>query len=141
LKWFKLLLLDDADIQEGVRDSEYLRKTKASLRDGKNSKDPIDVVADYLKLLWQHTIQSMKRERGDMGVDGLPFKVVLTVPAIWKEYAKERMHQAAEKAGILDPRACGDTTLQLVSEPEAAALATLNEFKNETHFKVCLRRL
>src|SRR6201999_3940981 len=76
LKWFKLLLLDDADIQEGVRDSEYLKKTKASLRDNRYSKDPIDVVADYLKLLWQHTIQSMKRERGDMGVDGLPFKVV-----------------------------------------------------------------
>jgi hypothetical protein len=72
----------------------------------------------------------MKRARGAGAVDGLPFKVALTVPAIWKPYAHEKMREAARAAGILSSRVCGQTTLKLVSEPEAAALATLNEFRN-----------
>jgi hypothetical protein len=95
-------------------------------------KTAVEVVADYLRLLWDHTITSMKRERGSRVVDGLPFKVVLSVPAIWKPYALSRMLVAARMAGILDERLCGDTTLHLVSEPEAAALATLSEYRGRT---------
>ena len=47
------------------------------------------------------------------------------------------MRQAALDAGILEPRLCSDTTLHFVSEPEAAALATLRDMK-AAQFGVCL---
>jgi molecular chaperone DnaK (HSP70) len=67
-------------------------------------------------------------------VDHLPFRVVLTIPAFWPPYARAAMWEGAERAGILADRPCGSTTLELVSEPEAAALAILNE--PGTHYEV-----
>jgi hypothetical protein len=133
IRWFKLLLLNPDDLDDDVRDSSHLKIAKQKLEDA--GKSVVQVVADYLRLLWEHTIASMKRERGSIGVDGLPFKVVLTVPAIWKPYAQSRMIKAAKLAGIFDERLCGDTVLQLVSEPEAAALATLGEYHNRSDVK------
>jgi hypothetical protein len=127
IRWFKLLLLKDEDLQDDIRDSSFLNKAKTKLLE--LGITPEQAVADYLSLLWDHTMSSMKRARGAGAVDGLPLKVVLTVPAIWKPYAHEKMRNAARAAGILNPRPCGETTLKLVSEPEAAALATLNEFR------------
>jgi hypothetical protein len=127
IRWFKLLLLNPEDLDQDVKDSSHLKIAKQKLKEA--GKSVVQAVADYLRLLWEHTISSMKRERGAIGVDGLPFKVVLTVPAIWKPYAQSRMLKAAKLAGILDERLCGNTSLQLVSEPEAAALATLGEYR------------
>ena len=60
-------------------------------------------------------------------VDGFTFHVVITVPAIWKGYARQDMEAAARQAGILDHRLAGPTTLGFSPEPEAAALATMCE--------------
>ena len=60
-------------------------------------------------------------------VDSSRFYVVLTVPAIWHDDAKEMMREAAQWAGICSKRPAGDTGLDLVSEPEAAALATISD--------------
>jgi molecular chaperone DnaK (HSP70) len=128
IRWFKLLLLKDEDLQDDIRQSPFLKKAKRKLDE--LGITPEEAVADYLSLLWDHTLSSMKRVRGASAIEGLPFKVVLTVPAIWKPYAHEKMREAAHAAGILNHRPCGKTTLKLVSEPEAAALATLNEFRD-----------
>ena len=53
--------------------------------------------------------------------------IVITVPAIWKGYARQAMREAAKKAGILNLRMAGATTLTFAPEPEAAALSTLLE--------------
>jgi hypothetical protein len=135
-KWFKLLLQEDRDFQEDVRESPYIRKARNKLQQSRMTAK--QVVADYLKLLWCHILESMRRERGASVVNGLPFKVVVTVPAIWKDYAKERMEWAIKAAGILDDRLCGKTTLQLVAEPEAAALAVLTSFRKRQEYKVCM---
>lgn len=60
-----------------------------------------------------------------MVVDALVFRVVITVPAIWKGYARQAMHKAADQAGILKKRAAGPTELVFSNEPEAAAMSTL----------------
>ncbi|TLD09571.1 hypothetical protein PspLS_11868 [Pyricularia sp. CBS 133598] len=65
--------------------------------------------------------------RGQMVVDALVFRVVITVPAIWKGYARQAMHKAADQAGILKKRATGPTELVFANEPEAAAMSTLVE--------------
>ncbi|KAF2835264.1 actin-like ATPase domain-containing protein [Patellaria atrata CBS 101060] len=133
LRWFKLLLVDEADLQPEVRNAPQILRARQLLQ--KLGKNVVDVVADYLRLLWQHAIESIERERGKTSVNGLPFKVVVTLPAIWKPNSQNRMHEAARKAGILDDRLCGDTQLQFVPEPEAAALATLVDFRGRSDIK------
>jgi molecular chaperone DnaK (HSP70) len=60
-------------------------------------------------------------------VDALRFHIVITIPAIWKGYARQGMEEAAKKSGILRRRPAGETTLSFAPEPEAAALSTLSE--------------
>ncbi|EMT61794.1 Mitochondrial-type heat shock protein 70 [Fusarium odoratissimum] len=65
-----------------------------------------------------------------------PFHVVITLPAIWPPYAQQRMKQAAKTSGILDARSCGETKLRFISEPEAAALATIKDLSKRSTIKV-----
>lgn len=123
VQWFKLLLLKEDDLDNELRNSEYVRRGRRMLRD--TGKTSTDLVADYLRLLWEHVIDTICRDRGDAAVDGMKFHVVLTVPAIWKGYARQRMEDAVAQAGIMDSRPAGKTELSFVTEPEAAALATL----------------
>lgn len=123
--WFKLLLLKDEDIDEELRSSVFLRRARRTLRD--NNKSAGDAVADYLRPFWRHVVESITRDRGELVIDTMTFHVVITVPAIWKDYARDRMAAAAQKAGILAHRAAGQTTLTFAPEPEAAALSTLCE--------------
>lgn len=92
-----------------------------------HDKTAVDLVADYLKEFWSHILSTINRARGESVVDALRFHVVITVPAIWKGYARQSMEQAAKKAGIMARRAAGRTTLSFAPEPEAAALSTLTE--------------
>jgi molecular chaperone DnaK (HSP70) len=117
-----------------VRNSDFLQTAREKLN--AIGKTPQDAVADYLRVLWEHAISSIKRDRGHRAVDGLPFKVVITIPAVWPPYAERKMREAAQRAGILQSRPCGPTTLDLVSEPEAAALATLREFQSRDRSSV-----
>ncbi|KAJ4219343.1 hypothetical protein NW759_007732 [Fusarium solani] len=90
-----------------------------------NGKTAIDLIADYLRAIWCHTLESIAKDRGDSVLEAYQFHVVITVPAIWKDYARQDMEKAAKKAGILDRRAAGKTILTFAPEPEAAALSTL----------------
>ncbi|KZL84344.1 hsp70 family chaperone [Colletotrichum incanum] len=125
IRWFKLLLLRDEDLPQELRDAEYVLRARKVLRELK--KTPVELTADYLRCLWKHVVQSIEKERGKSVVDGFAFHVVLTVPAIWKNYARQAMEEAARKAGILDSRMAGPTFLSFAPEPEAAALATICE--------------
>ncbi|KAK8078892.1 hypothetical protein PG994_002699 [Apiospora phragmitis] len=125
VRWFKLLLLKDEDLEAEIRSSEQLLRARKMLKE--NNKSEIDLIADYLRKLWQHTLSKIRQVRDENIVEALRFHVVITVPAIWKGYARQGMETAAKKAGMLDSRLAGETTLSFVPEPEAAALATLND--------------
>ncbi|KAI9149947.1 Heat shock 70 kDa protein 12B [Paramyrothecium foliicola] len=125
LQWFKLLLLRQEDIQDDVQHSDVFLNAKRMLK--QSGKSAVDVVADYLRLFWDHIIDTIQRDRGDFVVEALQLHVVLTVPAMWKGYARQAMKEAASKAGILEDRVAGPTTLSFAPEPEAAALASLCE--------------
>ncbi|KAF3767179.1 hypothetical protein M406DRAFT_39951 [Cryphonectria parasitica EP155] len=92
IEWFKLLLVDEQNLPDNLRDSERLR---------------------------------------DAMVNICRFNVVITVPAMWSLEAQMKMRTAAKMAGILSRRLAGETTLTLVAEPEAAALATLADMGGE----------
>ncbi|KAI2620987.1 actin-like ATPase domain-containing protein [Hypomontagnella submonticulosa] len=125
IRWFKLLLLREEDLDPELRQAEYLLRAQKVLRE--HGKTATDLIADYLKCLWQHILHTIHKARGKSVVEGLTFHVVITVPAIWKGYARQGMEEAAKKAGILNPRPAGRTTLAFAPEPEAAALATICE--------------
>ncbi|TLD18625.1 hypothetical protein PspLS_10332 [Pyricularia sp. CBS 133598] len=125
IRWFKLLLLKDEDLGEDLGASPHLDQCRAFLQ--RTRKSAVDVVADYLRMLWRHTMQTIVRARGKTVVDAMVIQAVITVPAIWKGYARQAMEKAAKQAGILDKRPAGPTALVLANEPEAAALATLIE--------------
>lgn len=129
ISWFKLLLLKDEDTPEDIRSSELFLRAKKKVRD--EGKTAQDLVTDYLKLLWNHTLEMILKARGENVVNSLRFHIVITVPAIWKGYARQSMQEAAAKAGLLDERDAGKTHLTFVPEPEAAALATLSEEQND----------
>lgn len=124
-RWFKLLLVKEEDLSQELRSSEILLLARRKLRE--SGKTAIDLISDYLRILSKHTIEIIQKARGEEVVDALRFHYVITVPAIWKGYARQGMEEAAKKAGLLDYRAAGETKLTFAPEPEAAAFSTLCE--------------
>ncbi|MDI1486536.1 MAG: hypothetical protein OHK93_005767 [Ramalina farinacea] len=139
IRWFKLLLLREEDLASEFRESEFILRGRKLLKE--INKSATEVVGDYLGALWKHVLETIYKARSKYVIDAMAFHVVITVPAIWKDYARQAMEEAASKAGILTPRAAGPTTLAFVPEPEAAALATLGEgkrqFKTGDVFMIC----
>ncbi|KAI9271903.1 hypothetical protein BDA99DRAFT_595156 [Phascolomyces articulosus] len=85
-----------------------------------NGLTPVQVVADYLSALHQHTLNELKIGFAN-SYHPDTFRYCLTVPAVWSDKAKSLMRQAAIKAGLILPSDPPDR-LVLISEPEAAAL-------------------
>lgn len=133
MEWFKLLLLDEDDLNEQHPDSLQLKRARTLLQ--RAGKTAVSAVADYLRMLWAHTLNDIEKDLGEIAVEGLPFRVVLTVPAVWTTRAVSRMRRAAKEAGILKERLAGETTVHFVSEPEAAAIATFEDLKVRPNFR------
>lgn len=143
VEWFKLLLVDEDDLPEEVRSSGHIMKARDRLRELNMTCE--DVIACYLEKFWKHSLEKVMTEVGVATVERSRFHVVVTLPAICEyhhiaidvteislilntgpDYSRERMSQAVRAAGILEKReGVADTILTFVSEPEAAALATL----------------
>lgn len=122
-RWIKILLEENhkyVTMVEPVKDCNTLLR--------KVDKTAQEVVADYLKLLWDYTIDDIRKFHPDYK-DIFSLRVVLTVPAIWSPGAKEKTLQAAKIAGM-------PGEIKLVTEPEAAALATFKDKAEENQLKV-----
>ena len=94
----------------------------------KVNKTACAVVGDYLKFLWNYTLDDIKNFHPNYQAL-YELRVVLTVPAMWRPAAKDKTLQAARLAGVP-----GD--IELVTEPEAAALATLEDKAKENSLQV-----
>jgi molecular chaperone DnaK (HSP70) len=121
-------------MDERIRHSCQIEKARKLLQ--ASGKSAVEVIADYLHFLWKHALENIEQDMGVEAVDGTPFRVVITVPAVWNHKAIARMKKAALKSGMLDNRLCGETILHFVSEPEAAALATFHDMRSRPDFKV-----
>lgn len=121
--WIKILLEENhkyATMVEPVKNSNTLLREV--------HKTAQEVVADYLKLLWEYTIDDIRKHYPNYK-DIYSLRVVLTVPAIWSPAAKDKTLDAAKLAGM-------PGKIELVTEPEAAALATLKEKADENQLQV-----
>jgi len=92
--------------------------TAAQLK--RSGKTVLDAAADYLRKLNEHTLQTLTRRHGQSGMRQAKLEYVLTVPAVWSDAAKVATLQAAERAGM-----GSRYDMQMISEPEAAALYAL----------------
>ncbi|KAM0346115.1 hypothetical protein ACHAPU_005884 [Fusarium lateritium] len=141
LRWFKLLLLDEKDLPEKVQKSPQVKAGRSLLH--KYNKTAVQVFADYLSKIWDHSYPQIEAAEGDQFTDLYPLHFVVTLPAIWPVYVRKRMTEAMQLAGLLSLTSVGDTKISFISEPEAAALTSLNEnagrYQNEigTNFVVC----
>jgi len=109
---FNDLTLDDLDSNDDDEEEE----------DGPPDypgKAPVDIVADYLtevrKWAWKH----LEEQYGVELFATLTKELVVTVPAVWSERAKDLTLKAVTKAGWATSK------IMLVTEPEAAAIFTL----------------
>jgi molecular chaperone DnaK (HSP70) len=76
--------------------------------------------------LWSHATETIKSKIGQTLWENLAIRIVLTVPAIWDHQAQELTRKSAEMAGLMARK---NTTLELIGEPEAAALAVFDDIK------------
>lgn len=110
-------------------------ETAAQLR--RCDRTVMDAVSDYLTKIYEHTMETLTRRYGESFMSTTPIEFVLTVPAVWSDAAKNATLQAAERAGMGNRH-----ELQLISEPEAAAVYTLKTIQPNGHhvgdnFVVC----
>lgn len=96
---------DDSDEEDGPPDYP-----------GKSS---VDVVSDYLTELRKSFYEGLTKQYGQVLLSTLRKELVVTVPAVWSERAKDLTLKAVKNAGF------GAQTISLVTEPEAAAVYTL----------------
>lgn len=140
LRWFKLLLIDEKDLPDKVRESSQVKAARALLH--KYNKIPVQVFADYLINVWEHSYPQIAAAEGDHFVKIYPLHFVITLPAIWPHYVRKRMTEAMQLAGLLEFSAVGSTKISFISEPEAAALTSLNEnagrYQNEVRLHTVL---
>jgi len=123
IQWFKLLLIKKSDLPDHLKNCQHLKEARELLL--KQNKQPVEVIADYLRRLWDHSVQRMKAAVGESTYQRTHKQIIMTLPAIWPQYAQDEMTRAARMAGIV----IGDTELHFVPEPEAAARATLVDNK------------
>jgi len=119
-KQLKLLLafltrgMDDIDLNDLNSDEED--------EDGPPEypgKSAVEIVADYLSELREHVYMKMTQQYGKALFSSLEKELVVTVPAVWSERAKDQTLKAVTKAKF------DATKIALVTEPESAAIYTL----------------
>ncbi|KAF5652168.1 Hsp70 chaperone protein [Fusarium sp. NRRL 25303] len=141
LRWLKLLLVDEKDLPDHIRHSVQLKTARALML--KANKTPVQILGDYLRQLWRHCRENIIRAEGRRMMRISTIHLVVALPAIWPYYVRSRMTEALGHAGLLNITKAGHTTLDFISEPEAAALTCLKENADRfnvrvgDHFVIC----
>lgn len=113
IEWFKLDL-----------DPQLQSMGQAIAVDGsRGGRGALQLVTDFMSLLGEHLMYTLKEKLGESVVKNIPMEFVVTVPAIWSDFAKDKTKQACERAASLSAT---KGPVHLVSEPEAAAIYALH---------------
>ncbi|XP_067389625.1 heat shock 70 kDa protein 12B [Emydura macquarii macquarii] len=93
-------------------------KTELEAVNGKKVQ-ALEVFAHALRFFKQHAVQELKDQCPALQEKNA-IRWVITVPAIWKQPAKQFMREAAYKAGLVSP--ANPEQLLIALEPEAASI-------------------
>ncbi|EMR64084.1 putative heat shock 70 kda protein 12a protein [Eutypa lata UCREL1] len=88
-------------------------------------KPVVEIASDYIRSIFQHALKEIEKGYFPGFINGFKKQYILTVPAVWSDPAKAltERHQAARNAGI--------SPVDMITEPEAAALYTLQTMKDK----------
>jgi len=127
--WFKLLLQPptaSSEIDMAAHSPELSTITRLLENYGKTAED---VTADYLREIWNYTRRQLGQILGENFMTDYSVRVVLTIPAVWTPSSIKLARRLAHRAGFPEH-------IELVPEPEAAAVAVLRESTTRPHLKV-----
>jgi molecular chaperone DnaK (HSP70) len=127
---------------------EDLTKIKRELFDCStlSNKNPVDVIADFLMQVKAHLLKNLDNRFGEGLWKSLPVTLVITVPAVWSDRAKDHTLQAVKKAGLDSLQFPQLKRTIIATEPECAAIYTIkslhgssrgNQFNIGDGFTVC----
>ncbi|KAM0265125.1 hypothetical protein ACHAQJ_000277 [Trichoderma viride] len=112
---------------------EYLPKVNVGEELKKLPKPPVQIAADFIGAVYNHALEEIAKKTSPDYVALCRKDYVLSVPAVWSDAAKNATLEAAEAAGL--------SPVQLIKEPEAAALWTARKLDIALHsndaFVVC----
>lgn len=120
-KQLKLLLAFLTQNMDGL-DLDDLESDNSDDEDGPPDypgKSAVDIVADYLTEIRTHVWKELSSQYGEALFASLTKELIVTVPAVWSERAKDQTLKAVTKARF------DASKIALVTEPEAAAIYTL----------------
>ena len=104
-------------------------------------KTAIEVAADFLASVYSHMMFVLERQISADILAITPIEYWLTMPEVWSDQAQRATRDAAIKAGFASRPS---DELFMISEPEAAAIATLKKsITNAMHVpvEVCIQLL
>lgn len=104
-QWFKLLLLQDGNMDQEIRDSTYIKEAKEMLR--KLNKSAENVIADYLGDLWKHVLIEMKIALGEAAVDWPAFSGCDNVSGNLASVCPEPDEASSCYCRNIRPKTCG----------------------------------
>jgi molecular chaperone DnaK (HSP70) len=93
------------------------------------NKQPVDIVADFLQHVKDHVLKKLDEEYRREVWSTLPITLVVTVPAVWSDAAKDRTLQAVRQAGFDNTYFPFLKRTLLITEPEAAAIYTIKTLR------------
>jgi hypothetical protein len=122
--WTKLLL-DDPKAGEMDKITKELSLDNAHGL----STEPVDSIAAYLTHVKAHLLTNLDNKYGKELWRTLPITLVITVPAVWSDAAKDATLQAFVKAGYNAAELPRLKRAVLTTEPEAAAIYTIQSLR------------
>jgi hypothetical protein len=127
ISWIKLALEKRAtgeakNIHE--QDAQILKKH------GMPEKSAVDVSSDFLRYMRLRLLENFEIHYGNALWQTSEVALVVTFPAVWSDSAKEKTLEAVSRAGFNDKEFPQLKQILTVTEPEAAALHTLEGYWN-----------
>ncbi|KAI4748507.1 actin-like ATPase domain-containing protein [Aureobasidium sp. EXF-12298] len=96
----------------------YVSKEELCKELQRSGKTAEEAISDYLTEIYRRAKEALVKRFTQNMVSSTTIEVVLTVPAVWTDAAKDATLRAAQKAGM-------GPELYMISEPEAAAIYAL----------------
>ncbi|KAH0552832.1 hypothetical protein GP486_006968 [Trichoglossum hirsutum] len=109
----------------GMNDLDYSKIVGSAGLPQYPAKDPVDIVAEYLSKVREYLVQTILGDYSPEYLSTTPVDLVITVPTVWKDEAKDRIFHAIQKAGFTRRAFRMLQDIILVTEPEAAAVYSL----------------